>query len=105
MKRYPNLIAFVVSMLGAMGLLLASQVPAKEDDSSSKGKSEIASRSLFDSVRFAENGKDLVVDLEQLRRALADGADPNWVDSQHERRESVLGNFAGLLEKGTGRWF
>ena len=51
------------------------------------------SQVLYDSVHYAENGNDVVVDIEQIQRALADGADPNWIDSKYKRHQSVLGNY------------
>lgn len=55
------------------------------------------SQKLYESVHFAENGNDVIVDLDQLKKALANGANPNWINSEHKRKISILGNYVWLI--------
>lgn len=57
--------------------------------------SDQMSQSLYESIHFAENGNDIVLEIDKAERALADGADPNWVNPQ--KAQSVLHNFVGLI--------
>ena len=52
---------------------------------------------VFDCVRFAANGNDVVVDTDCLLRGLRDGADPNWVNLENKRHESTLSRFVQLV--------
>lgn len=53
---------------------------------------------LYDSIHFADNGNDvIVVDLEKIENALANGANPNWINSQNKRKESILEHFVRLI--------
>jgi ankyrin repeat protein len=51
---------------------------------------------VFDCVRFAENGNDIIVDTECLLRGLRNGADPNWVSRANKRHTSTLSNFVRI---------
>jgi len=53
---------------------------------------------VFDCVRFAENGNDIIVDNECLLRGLHNGADPNWISRANKHRLiSTLSNFVELV--------
>ncbi|MHC4278832.1 MAG: ankyrin repeat domain-containing protein [Planctomycetota bacterium] len=41
-------------------------------------------KALYESVRFAENGNDRIVDINQAKVALENGANPNWIDDERE---------------------
>jgi len=45
-------------------------------------------KALYESVRFAENGNDKIVDINQAKVALENGANPNWIDEQ--RKQSIV---------------
>lgn len=45
-------------------------------------------KALYESVRFAENGNDEIVDINQAKVALENGANPNWIDEQ--RKQSIV---------------
>jgi len=51
---------------------------------------------VFDCVRFAENGNDVIVDTKCLIRGLRNGADPNWISRTNKRHISTLSNFVTL---------
>jgi hypothetical protein len=55
------------------------------------------SQVLYNSVHFAENGNDIVVEIDKIQRALADGADPNWINTKDQRHQSVLENYITLI--------
>jgi hypothetical protein len=55
------------------------------------------SQVLYNSVHFAENGNDLVVEIDKIHRALADGANPNWIDTKDKRHDSILGKYVRLI--------
>jgi ankyrin repeat protein len=68
--------------------ILVFNVYAEFDDNSSQV--------LYDSIHFGDEG--LVVDLEKIENALANSANPNWINSKNERkRKSILGNFVELV--------
>ena len=53
---------------------------------------------VFDCVRFAETGNDVIVDTECLLHGLRNGADPNWVSRENKHRLiSTLSNFVQLV--------
>lgn len=52
---------------------------------------------LYDSIHFADNGNDIIVDIEKIENALANGANPNWINSQNKREESILTHFVELI--------
>lgn len=53
---------------------------------------------VFDCVRFAENGNDIIVDTECLLRGLRNGADPNWISRANKHRLiSTLSSYAELV--------
>jgi len=55
------------------------------------------SEQLFESIHFAKNGNDLIVDLNSVKRLLGEGADPNWIDKRHKRHQSILLRFVELV--------
>lgn len=59
--------------------------------------SDDLSQSLYDSVHFAENGNEIVVEIDKIQRTLADGANTNWINSKVKRHESVLAHFVMLV--------
>ncbi len=51
-------------------------------------------KALFDSVHYAENGNDIIVELDKVKLSLANGANPNWINIQRKRyAESTLCRF------------
>jgi len=52
---------------------------------------------LFDAVHFAENGNDVIVDLDKVKLSLANGGNPNWINTQRNKAESTLYNFVSLV--------
>ncbi|PKL48232.1 MAG: hypothetical protein CVV39_04710 [Planctomycetes bacterium HGW-Planctomycetes-1] len=52
---------------------------------------------LYNSVHFAENGNDIVVDLNNIKYLLDNGANPNWIDTEHLRRQSILYRYVDLV--------
>lgn len=50
-------------------------------------------KALFDSVHYAENGNDIIVELDNVKLSLANGANPNWINTQRKRVESTLYHF------------
>lgn len=61
-----------------------------------KAASDQLNQSLYNAVRFAENGNDVIIDLPMIERALSEGADPNWINSQ-DQNHTVLRNYVGLI--------
>lgn len=55
------------------------------------------SQVLYDSIRFAEDGNNVIVDLEKIELSLANGANPNWINPQNKRETSILENFVITL--------
>jgi ankyrin repeat protein len=68
-------------------IILATNLHASKDD---------WNRKLYDSVRFAEDGKSSVVDFEQIKLSLVKGANPNWIKSEG-KDISVLSNYVTVL--------
>jgi hypothetical protein len=58
--------------------------------------SDDLSQSLYDSVHFAKDGNNIVIEIDKIQRTLAEGANPNWVNTKEKRYNSVLGNFVML---------
>ena len=54
-------------------------------------------RVLFDSVHFAEKGNGIVVELANVKLSLANGADPNWINTQDEKTISTLSHFVEII--------
>lgn len=54
-------------------------------------------KALFDSVHYAENGNDLIVELDKVKLSLANGANPNWINTQYKRVESTLHHFVSYV--------
>ncbi|WP_446788123.1 ankyrin repeat domain-containing protein [Macellibacteroides fermentans] len=52
---------------------------------------------LYNSIRYAENGDDLIVDIESINGALKNGANPNWHNSDPKIQDSVLSHYITLL--------
>ena len=52
---------------------------------------------VFDCVRFAENGNDIIVDNDCLLRGLRSGADPNWINRETKRHISTLSHYVELV--------
>lgn len=52
---------------------------------------------IFDCVRFAENGNDIIVDNDCLVRGLRSGADPNWINRENKRPISTLSHYVKLV--------
>lgn len=61
-----------------------------------KAASDQLNQSLYNAVRFAENGNDVIIDLPMIERALSEGADPNWINSQ-DQNQTVLSNYVSLI--------
>jgi len=59
------------------------------------GTNDQLSRTLYDAIHFAENGNDVLVDLNTIKSSLAKGANPNYINLAN-RRSSVLGRFVML---------
>ena len=59
------------------------------------------SKVLYDSIRYAENGKNrhdmIVLDIDNIKPALANGANPNWITSQNGKEESILSSYVELI--------
>jgi hypothetical protein len=51
----------------------------------------------MDFVRFADNGRDFVIDLPGLIVALRSGADPNWVNREYKKATSTLDHFVRVI--------
>lgn len=45
---------------------------------------------LYDSIRSDRYGEDTVVDIDNIKLALANGANPNWITSRDGHKESIL---------------
>lgn len=56
-----------------------------------------SSSELYNAIHFAENGNDLVVELDKIKHLLEAGANPNWINTEHVRRESVLSRYVSLV--------
>jgi len=54
-------------------------------------------QNLYDAIYFAENGNDIIVDLEKIRLPLSNGANPNWINTRQKKEMSVLTNYVGLI--------
>lgn len=54
-------------------------------------------KALFDSVHFAENGDDIVVELDKIKNLLGNGANPNWINTEYKKPESVLHRHVDLV--------
>jgi len=52
---------------------------------------------LYNAVHFAENGNDIVVELDNIKRLLGSGSNPNWINTEHKRGESVLHRYVDLV--------
>lgn len=52
---------------------------------------------LYDSIYFAENGNDVVVELDKIKEYLQNGANPNWINSKREKSKTVLSQFVELI--------
>jgi len=52
---------------------------------------------VFDCVRFAPNGNDIIVDNDCIVGGLRNGANPNWIDRTNKRAESTLFHFVELI--------
>lgn len=52
---------------------------------------------LYDSIRFAADGNTIVVDLEQIKLSLANGANPNWIIAQKRQNESILSHYVTIV--------
>lgn len=54
-------------------------------------------KALFDSVHFAENRNDIVVELEKVKQLLGNGANPNWINTERKSAKSILSRYVGHL--------
>lgn len=52
---------------------------------------------LYNSIYFAENGNDIIVDLEQIKISLFNRANPNWIVAQKNKEESILSRYVQLI--------
>jgi hypothetical protein len=52
---------------------------------------------VFNCVRFAVNGDDVVVDMDCVSTGLRSGADPNWINREAKRHYSTLSNYVELI--------
>lgn len=52
-------------------------------------------KALYESVRFAQNGNDIIVDINQVKVSLENGANPNWITGQ--RKTSIISRWIGLI--------
>ena len=52
---------------------------------------------VFNCVRFAENGNDIVVDKDCISKGLRSGADPNWINREAKRQTSTLSHYVELI--------
>ena len=52
---------------------------------------------LYNAVHFAENGNDIVVELDNIKRLLGSGSNPNWINTEHKRSQSVLSRYVFLV--------
>lgn len=48
---------------------------------------------VYECVRYAENGNDLIVDNDCIANGLASGADPNWIKREGKSQESTLTHY------------
>lgn len=55
------------------------------------------SKVLFTSVRQGSDWKTVVIDLENINKALSNGADPNYVDKTNRRYMSILGHYVYVI--------
>lgn len=51
---------------------------------------------LYNSIHYAENGNDVVVELDKIKEYLQSGANPNWINSKQKQRKTVLSRFVEL---------
>ncbi len=53
---------------------------------------------LYNSIHFAENGNEVVVELDQIKECLQSGANPNWINSKPKYgHQTVLSQFVGII--------
>lgn len=78
-------ISFVISIFFS---IIASNVYAEQDNWDQK---------LYDSVRWAEDGNTQIVDIEQIKLSLANGANPNWIKTSERVNESILSHYVSCF--------
>jgi len=64
------------------------------------GEPNNISEELYNSVHFAENGNDIVVELVKIKNLLGNGANPNWINSESRPAmggESILSRHVDLV--------
>jgi len=61
------------------------------------GEPNNISEELYNSIHFAENGNDIVVELDKIKNLLGNGADPNWINTEYKKFESVLHQYVDLV--------
>lgn len=54
-------------------------------------------KALFDSVHFAENGNDIIVELNKIEHLLTKGANPNWINTERKSAKSILSRYVERL--------
>lgn len=69
-------------------IILVTNLDASEDNWDQK---------LYDSVRYAEDGNTQIVDLEQIKLSLANGANRNWIKSRERKDESILSHYVTII--------
>jgi len=52
---------------------------------------------VYECIRYAENGNDLVVDMDCITKGLVSGADPNWIKREGNFQESTLTHYVQLI--------
>ncbi len=55
------------------------------------------SQQLYDSIRWAEDGNTVIIDLEQIKLSIANGADPKWIKIRKGRVESILSRYVTVI--------
>lgn len=59
--------------------------------------SEEWNKVLYNSVRYAENGNDVIVDIESINNSLRNGANPNYINTDNKTFETVLSHYVSLI--------
>lgn len=55
------------------------------------------SKILYNSVRYHENGNDVIVDIESIKNSLRNGANPNYINSDNKYFQTVLSHYVSII--------
>jgi ankyrin repeat protein len=63
---------------------------------SSSSENDDLNQLLYNAIYFAENGNDVVVNLDRIKDNLKQGANPNWINSSSTGSKTVLGRYVTM---------